>query len=112
MRLMSALAILARSISWTPHNLLGFLAVDEIAIALSIRVERPEGKVWWFGKKVAGRNGFGQPQTYIESQRDQRSRPALEKYELGPEDLLVMFDERDLPWGMNSHRGTRQRVDA
>jgi PTH1 family peptidyl-tRNA hydrolase len=27
-------------------------------------------------------------------------RDLLERYELGPEDLLVMFDERDLPWGM------------
>ena len=27
-------------------------------------------------------------------------RELLGKYELGPEDLLVLYDERDLPWGM------------
>jgi len=84
---------------WTPHNL-GFLAVDEIANRASIRVERPEGKALVGLGKVAGQEVvLAKPQTYM-NLSGISVRDLLEKYELGPEDLLVMFDERDLPWGM------------
>jgi len=42
---------------------------------------------------------LAKPQTYM-NLSGISVRDLLEKYELGPEDLLVMFDERDLPWGM------------
>ena len=99
MRLIVGLGNPGPEYQWTPHNL-GFLAVDEIANRASIRVERPEGKALVGLGKVAGREVvLAKPQTYM-NLSGISVRDLLEKYELGPEDLLVMFDERDLPWGM------------
>jgi peptidyl-tRNA hydrolase, PTH1 family len=99
MRLIVGLGNPGPEYQWTPHNL-GFLAVDEIANRASIRVERPEGKALVGLGKVA-REGviLAKPQTYM-NLSGISVRDLLEKYELGPEDLLVMWDERDLPWGM------------
>src|SRR5271170_7347399 len=84
---------------WTPHNL-GFLAVDEIANRASIRVERPEGKALVGKGKLAGQEiVLAKPQTFM-NLSGVSVRDLLERYELGPQDLLVLFDERDLPWGM------------
>ena len=84
---------------WTPHNL-GFMAVDELANRHGIRVSRPEGKA------LVGRGNLGgqevllaKPQTYMNFSGIS-VKELLGKYELQPSDLLVLFDERDLPWGM------------
>ena len=99
MRLIVGLGNHGPEYQWTPHNL-GFLAVDEIANRASIRVERPEGKALVGLGKVAGEEVIlAKPQTYM-NLSGISVRDLLEKYELSPEDLLVMFDERDLPWGM------------
>jgi peptidyl-tRNA hydrolase, PTH1 family len=99
MRLIVGLGNPGPEYQWTPHNL-GFLAVDEIANRGSIRVERPEGKALVGLGKVAGQDVvLAKPQTYM-NLSGISVRDLLEKYELGHEDLLVMFDERDLPWGM------------
>jgi PTH1 family peptidyl-tRNA hydrolase len=99
MRLIVGLGNPGPEYQWTPHNL-GFLAVDEIANRASIRVERPEGKALVGLGKVAGEEVIlAKPQTYM-NLSGISVRDLLEKYEVGPEDLLVMFDERDLPWGM------------
>jgi len=99
MRLIVGLGNPGPEYQWTPHNL-GFLAVDEIANRAGIRVERPEGKALVGLGKVAGQEVvLAKPQTYM-NLSGISVRDLLEKYELGPEDLLVMFDERDLPWGM------------
>jgi peptidyl-tRNA hydrolase, PTH1 family len=99
MRLIVGLGNPGPEYQWTPHNL-GFLAVDEIANRASIRVERPEGKALLGLGKVAGEEVIlAKPQTYM-NLSGISVRDLLEKYELGPEDLLVVFDERDLPWGM------------
>jgi peptidyl-tRNA hydrolase, PTH1 family len=99
MRLIVGLGNPGPEYQWTPHNL-GFLAVDEIANRASIRVERPEGKALVGIGKVAGEEVvLAKPQTYM-NLSGISVRELLGKYELEPEDLLVMFDERDLPWGM------------
>ena len=84
---------------WTPHNL-GFMAVDELANRSGIRVSRPEGKA------LVGRGKLGEeeiilakPQTYM-NLSGISVKELLGRYELQPADLLLMFDERDLPWGM------------
>jgi PTH1 family peptidyl-tRNA hydrolase len=99
MRLIVGLGNPGPEYQWTPHNL-GFLAVDEIANRAGVRVERPEGTA------LVGRGKFAdeevilaKPQTYM-NLSGISVRDVLEKYELGPEDLLVLYDERDLPWGM------------
>jgi PTH1 family peptidyl-tRNA hydrolase len=83
---------------WTPHNL-GFLAVDELANRGAIRVERPEGKALVGRGKLAGEEILlAKPQTYM-NLSGISVRELLEKYELSPADLLVMWDEVQLPFG-------------
>jgi peptidyl-tRNA hydrolase, PTH1 family len=83
---------------WTPHNL-GFMAVDELAERGSIRVERPEGKALVGRGKLAGEEILlAKPQTYM-NLSGVSIRELLAKYELEPADLLVMWDEVQLPAG-------------
>jgi len=99
MRLIVGLGNPGLEYQWTPHNL-GFLAVDEIANRNGIRVERPEAQALVGLGKVAGNDVIlAKPQTYMNLSGNSVRR-LMEKYEAEPEDLLVMFDERDLPWGM------------
>jgi PTH1 family peptidyl-tRNA hydrolase len=83
---------------WTPHNL-GFMAVDELANRNGIRVERPEGKALVGKGKIAGEDVLlAKPQTYM-NLSGISVRELMEKYELSPADLLVMWDEVQLPFG-------------
>ena len=105
---------------WTPHNL-GFMAVDELANRGSIRVERPEGKALVGQGKLVGEDVvLAKPQTYM-NLSGISVRELLEKYELGPADLLVMWDEVQLPFGTiridrkgsgGSHNGANSVISA
>jgi peptidyl-tRNA hydrolase, PTH1 family len=98
MRLIVGLGNPGPEYQWTPHNL-GFLAVDEIANRHAIRVERPEAKALVGLGKVAGEDVIlAKPQTYM-NLSGISVRQLMEKYEVEPDALLVMWDERDLPWG-------------
>ncbi len=99
MRLIVGLGNPGPEYQWTPHNL-GFLAVDEIANRLNIRVERPESKALVGLGQLAGKEVIlAKPQTYM-NLSGISVRDLLARYDCGPEELLVLFDERDLPWGM------------
>jgi PTH1 family peptidyl-tRNA hydrolase len=99
MRLIVGLGNPGPEYQWTPHNL-GFLAVDELANRNNIRVERPEAQALVGIGKVAGEEVvLAKPQTYMNLSGNSIGR-LMDKYELEPADLLVMYDERDLPWGM------------
>jgi len=92
---------------WTPHNL-GFMAVDELANRGSIRVARPEGKALVGRGTLAGKDVLlVKPQTYM-NLSGISVRELLAKYELAPADLLVMWDEVQLPFGTIriDHRGS------
>jgi peptidyl-tRNA hydrolase, PTH1 family len=105
---------------WTPHNL-GFMAVDELANRGGIRVERPEGKALVGKGKLAGEDVLlAKPQTYM-NLSGISVRELLEKYELGSADLLVMWDEVQLPFGTiridrkgsgGSHNGANSVISA
>ena len=83
---------------WTPHNL-GCLAVDELANHGGIRVERPEAKALVGLGKLAGEEIIlAKPQTFM-NLSGISVRELLEKYQLGPQDVLAMWDEVQLPWG-------------
>lgn len=120
MRLIVGLGNPGPEYQWTPHNL-GFLAVDEIANRASIRVERPEGKALVGRGKVAGEDVvLAKPQTYM-NLSGISVRELLGKCELGPESLLALYDERDLPWGMirigergspGTHNGAKSLTSA
>jgi peptidyl-tRNA hydrolase, PTH1 family len=84
---------------WTPHNI-GFLAIDAIAERAGIRVTRPESKSQVGLGKLAGEDVvLAKPQTFMNLSGG-AVRMLLERYECGPEDLIVLSDEAMLPWGM------------
>ncbi len=105
---------------WTPHNL-GFLAVDELANRGGIRIERPEGKALVGRGKLAGQEVLlAKPQTYM-NLSGVSVRELLGKYELTPDDLLVLWDEVQLPWGSirlapdgsaGSHNGAKSVIGS
>jgi peptidyl-tRNA hydrolase, PTH1 family len=105
---------------WTPHNL-GFMAVDELANRGAIRVERPEGKALVGSGKLAGEDVvLAKPQTYM-NLSGVSVRELLGKYELDVRDLLVLWDEVQLPLGTirlhpdgsaGSHNGAKSVIGA
>jgi peptidyl-tRNA hydrolase, PTH1 family len=98
MRLIVGLGNPDSEYQWTPHNL-GFMAIDELANRGSIRVERPEGKALVGKGKLAGEDVvLAKPQTYM-NLSGISVRELLEKYALSSTDLLVLWDEVQLPSG-------------
>lgn len=82
----------------TPHNL-GFLVIDRLAELHAIRVTRKEnmslvGLGSIKGKQVA----LAQPQTFM-NVNGPAVKGLLERYELLPSQLVVVYDELALPWG-------------
>src|ERR1700732_2855487 len=105
---------------WTPPNL-GFMAVDEPAKRNSLRVERAEGKAVVGRGKIAGEDVvLAKPQTYM-NLSGVSVRELLAKYELDVSDLLVMWDEVQLPLGTirihpdgsaGSHNGAKSVIGS
>jgi len=105
---------------WTPHNL-GFMAVDELANRGAIRVARLEGKALVGRGKLAGEEIIlAKPQTYM-NLSGLSVRELLSKYELAPGNLLVIWDEVQLPWGTfrihpdgsaGSHNGAKSVIGS
>ena len=105
---------------WTPHNL-GFMAVDELANRHAIRVERPEGKALVGRGNIAGEEVvLAKPQTYM-NLSGISVRELLAKYGLDVPDLLVMWDEAQLPLGTirihpdgsaGSHNGAKSVIGS
>jgi PTH1 family peptidyl-tRNA hydrolase len=82
----------------TPHNL-GFLAVDRLAERHAIRLSRLECRSHVGAGQVAGRPVLlAQPQTFM-NLSGQAVKGLLEKAALGPERLVLVYDDLDLPWG-------------
>jgi peptidyl-tRNA hydrolase, PTH1 family len=98
MRLIVGLGNPGSQYDWTPHNV-GFLAVDAIAERAGIRVTRPESKSLVGVGKLAGNDVvLAKPQTFM-NLSGTAVRMLLERYECGPEELIVVSDEAMLPWG-------------
>jgi PTH1 family peptidyl-tRNA hydrolase len=120
MRLIVGLGNPGPEYQWTPHNL-GFLAVDELANRGGIRVERPEAKALVGKGTLAGTEVLlAKPQTYM-NLSGVSVRELLEKYGLDLEDLLVLWDEVQLPWGTirisregsaGSHNGAKSVIGS
>jgi len=82
----------------TPHNL-GFLAIDRLAEDAGIRVSRPEGNALVGKGSVAGEEVvLAKPLSYMNLSGGP-VKVLLDKYGLTPADLLLIYDELDLPWG-------------
>src|SRR5260370_41196373 len=99
MRLIGGLGNPDPEYQWTPHNLV-LMAVGELANGAVIRVERPEGKALVGRGKLCGEEILlAKPQTYM-NLSGISVRELLAKYELDITDLLVMWDEVQLPLGI------------
>ena len=84
---------------FTPHNA-GFLAIDRLAEQGGVAVTNRRCRALTATTRIAGRDVvLAKPETYM-NLSGISVRELLGKYELEPQDLLVIFDERDLPWGM------------
>jgi PTH1 family peptidyl-tRNA hydrolase len=82
----------------TPHNL-GFLVVDRLAESNAIRVNRKENMSLVGLGTVAGKAvALAQPQTFM-NVSGPAVRGLLERYQLTPHQLVVVYDELALPWG-------------
>jgi len=83
---------------FTPHNL-GFLAIDRLAEANAIRVSRKENmSLVGLGSIRGIQVVMAKPQTFMNLSGPAVER-LLERYELKPDRLIVVYDELDLPWG-------------
>ncbi|MEZ5353191.1 MAG: aminoacyl-tRNA hydrolase [Bryobacteraceae bacterium] len=81
----------------TPHNL-GFMTVDRLAERNGIRVVRKEAQaVVGLGRLGETEAVLAKPQTFMNLSGGS-VRALLEKYEMGPENLLLVYDELALPW--------------
>jgi PTH1 family peptidyl-tRNA hydrolase len=83
----------------TPHSL-GFLVVDRLASRHAIRVTRNECHAL-VGQGSVKKDPvlLAKPQTFM-NLSGVALKPLLQKYELLPSDLLLIYDELDLPWGV------------
>jgi PTH1 family peptidyl-tRNA hydrolase len=87
----------------TPHNL-GFLVVDRLAARHAIRMTRKECQAL-VGQGRIGQGGIGektvllaQPQTYM-NLSGVAIKPLMERNEVAPAELILVYDELNLPWG-------------
>ena len=81
----------------TPHNL-GFMVIDRLAETHAIRVSRKENTSLVGLGAVSGKSlALAKPQTYM-NLSGPAVRGLLERYELKPDRLVVVYDELDLPW--------------
>jgi PTH1 family peptidyl-tRNA hydrolase len=82
----------------TPHNL-GFLVVDVLAARHAVRLSRLEcqaaiGQGTISGKPVV----LAKPQTFM-NLSGVAVKPLMQKNEVDPKDLILVYDELALPWG-------------
>ena len=81
----------------TPHNL-GFLTVDRLAEQHGIRVTRKDSRALIGLGEIDGREVMlAKPQTYMNLSGTSLA-PLMAKHMIGLEDLIVVYDELDLPW--------------
>jgi PTH1 family peptidyl-tRNA hydrolase len=81
----------------TPHNL-GFLAVDRLAERHGIRVNRKDSKALAGVGEIDGCPVMlAKPQTFMNLSGTSLA-PLMEKHSIGPERLVVVYDELDLGW--------------
>jgi PTH1 family peptidyl-tRNA hydrolase len=82
----------------TPHNL-GFLVVDVLAVRHSIRMSRMECQAVIGQGTILGNTVLlAKPQTFM-NLSGVAVKPLMQKNEVEPKDLILVYDELALPWG-------------
>ncbi len=98
MRLIVGLGNPGPEYEFTPHNL-GFLAIDRLAQDAGIRVDRKEGNALVGPGRIEQQDVLlAKPLSFMNLSGGP-IKVLLRKYELTPADLLVIYDDLDLPWG-------------
>ena len=83
---------------FTPHNL-GFMTIGRLAGSNAIRVSRKENQALvGLGSMKDHPVALAKPQTYM-NLSGPSVKGLLERYELKPDRLILVYDELDLPWG-------------
>jgi PTH1 family peptidyl-tRNA hydrolase len=81
----------------TPHNL-GFLTIDRLAERHGIRINRKDSKALAGVGEIDGCPVMlAKPQTFMNLSGASLA-PLMEKHSIGPERLVVVYDELDLGW--------------
>jgi PTH1 family peptidyl-tRNA hydrolase len=81
----------------TAHNL-GFLVLDRLAARSGMKVGRKDSRALVGQGKVEGRRVMlAKPQTYM-NVSGESVQGLLVKHEIAPGDLILVYDELDLPW--------------
>ena len=81
----------------TPHNL-GFLTLDRLAERHAIRITHRDSKALIGLGEIGGREVMlAQPQTFMNLSGTSLA-PLMEKHAIGVPELIVVYDELDLPW--------------
>jgi peptidyl-tRNA hydrolase, PTH1 family len=97
MRLVVGLGNPGEEYANTPHNL-GFLVIDRLAENHSIRVNRRDSRALTGIGEISGHPVMlAKPQTFMNLSGTSLG-PLLEKHGLTPRDLVLVYDELDLPW--------------
>nr|Q01QR3.1 RecName: Full=Peptidyl-tRNA hydrolase; Short=PTH [Candidatus Solibacter usitatus Ellin6076] len=82
----------------SPHNL-GFLVVDRLAEQFGIRVTRKDSKALIGLGEIDGHQVMlAKPQTFMNLSGESLA-PLMEKHQIEISNLVVIYDELDLPWG-------------
>ena len=80
------------------HNI-GFMAVDALAAAYKIESSKVQNKTIVGNGRIQSQNVIiAKPQTYMNSSGDAVG-PLARYYKVPPENVLVVYDELDLPFG-------------
>ncbi len=83
----------------SPHNL-GFMAVDRLAEGCGAKVAKKEAQSLTGQATLAGQAVLlAKPQTYMNLSGAAVAR-LLARYSIEPEEMVVLFDDLDLPLGM------------
>lgn len=82
----------------TPHNL-GFRVIDLLGEKHGIRVNRKDSRALTGVGEIAGKPVMlAKPQTFM-NLSGTSVEPLMAKHSLSPADLILVYDELDLPWG-------------
>jgi peptidyl-tRNA hydrolase, PTH1 family len=82
----------------TPHNM-GFLVLDRLAARHGIRMTRKECQALIGQGTIGGKTVLlAQPQTFM-NLSGIAIKPLMERNEVPPSDLILVYDELDLLWG-------------
>lgn len=82
----------------TRHNL-GFMAVDRLAEQCGVEIERPEAQALTAHARIGQSEAvLAKPMTFM-NLSGLSVRKLVERYEVVPEDLIVLVDDADLPFG-------------